>query len=84
MIYIVVSTLKFFVSRTACVVASAVRSTTVVTVAVCAAEAFHVYVSYSATSEAIGHVSMTSATAIERNGRDLVVRTIASELDDMY
>jgi hypothetical protein len=42
-------------------------------------------VSHSETSEAIDHVSMRSATAtvIEGNGRDVVVRSIASELDAM-
>ena len=48
-------------------------------------KAFDVYVSYSATSEAIDHVSMRSATtiAIEGNGRHVVVRKITSELDNM-
>ena len=52
---------------------------------VCAAENCDVNVSYGLTSEAIGHVSMKSATAtsIKGNGRDVVVRTIASETDDM-
>ena len=52
---------------------------------VCAAENCDVYVSYGTTSEAIGHVSMRSATAtfIKGNRRDVVVRTIVSELDDM-
>ena len=47
--------------------------------------AFDVYVSYSANCEAIDHVSMRSATGIiiEGNGRDVVVRKITSELDDM-
>ena len=49
-------------------------------------EAFDVYVIYSATSEAIDHVCMRSATATanQGNGRDVVVRTIVSELDDMH
>jgi len=52
---------------------------------VCAKETYDVYVSYSATSEAIGHASMTSATAnsIKGNKRSVVDRTIVSELDDM-
>ena len=61
------------------------RGTTLVGVEGRAAEACDVYVSYSATSEAIGHVSMRSATAtsIKGNGRDVVVCTIVSELDNM-
>ena len=53
---------------------------------VCAAENCDVYVSYGPTSEAIGHVSMRSATAtsIKGDGRDVVVRTILSELDDIW
>ena len=50
---------------------------------VCAAENCELYVSYGPTSEAIGHVSMRSATttSIKGNGRDVVVQTIASEKD---
>jgi len=52
---------------------------------VCAAENCDVYVSYGPTSEAIGHVSMRSATAtsIKGDGRDVAVHTIVSELDDI-
>jgi len=51
---------------------------------VCAAENCDVYVRYGQTSEAIGQVSMRSATAtsIKGDGRDVVVRTIVSELDE--
>jgi len=75
----------FRVTRTVCLVASALRVTMVVGSRVCAAENCDVYVSYGPTGEAIGHVSMRSATAtsIKGNGRDVVVRTIASETDDM-
>ena len=87
MLYIVVSTLRSFrVVRTAYVLlpvqCAALRSSRW---SVCAAEPFDVYVSYSTTSEAVDHVSMRSATAkaIKGNGRDVVVRKIASELDDV-
>ena len=73
----------FRVTRTVCLVASALRVTTVVGSRVCAAENCDVYVSYGTTSEAIGHVSMRSVTSIKGNGRDVVVRTIASKTDDM-
>jgi hypothetical protein len=48
-------------------------------------EAFDVYVSHSATSEATDHVSMRSVTAttIKGNRRDVVVQKIANELDDI-
>ena len=74
----------FRVTRTVCLVASALLVTTVVGSRVCAAENCDVYFSYGPTSEAIGHVSMRSATSIKGDGRDVVVRTIASETDDMY
>ena len=40
----------------------------------------------SATSEAIDHMCMRSATATanQGNGRDVVVRAIVSDLDDTY
>ena len=80
MIYIVVS-----VSLVQCLVAGALFVTTAVGWRVCAAENCDVYVSYGPTSEAIGHVSMRSAnaTSIKGDGRDVVVRTIVSELDDI-
>ena len=75
----------FRVTRTVCLVAGALLVTMVVGWRVCAAENCDVYVSYGPTSEAFGHVSMRSAnaTSIKGDGRDVVVRTIVSELDDI-
>jgi len=77
----------FRVTRIVCLVARALLVTTVVGSRVCTAENCDVYVSYGPTSEAIGHVSMRSATAtatsIKEDGRDVVVRTIVSELGDI-